>query len=62
MTFADVLKTLIEIAAVVFTVWALFHEDRFIAFEEKLFAKIRRKRLRVIKGGAAVSLHECKQR
>ena len=44
-----VLKTLFEAALVGFTLWALFNEDKFITFEERLKAAIRRRRLRVYK-------------
>ena len=48
MSFVDVLKSVFEIALVSFTIWSLFHEDRFIAFEEKLLCKIRRNRLKSV--------------
>lgn len=48
MTFLDILRTLFEIAMVVGLVWCIFHEDRLVAIEEKLFARIRRGRLRVV--------------
>ena len=48
MSFVDVLKSLFEIALVSFTIWSLFHEDRFIAFEEKFLCKIRRSRLKSV--------------
>ncbi|MCQ2440695.1 MAG: hypothetical protein MJ076_02205 [Clostridia bacterium] len=48
MNSADVLKSLFEIILVAFTIWALFHEDRFIAFEDKLFSHIRRKNLKIL--------------
>lgn len=47
MTFADLLLSLFEVALVLFTIWAVFHEDRFIAFEERLLSAIRRRRLKV---------------
>ena len=50
MNFSGTLLTIFEIALVAFTIWAVFHEDRFIAFEEKLVANIRRRRLRVLEG------------
>lgn len=50
MNFSDVLITLFEIALVGGALWAVFHEDTFIAFEEKLFARIRRRRLKVLRG------------
>lgn len=51
MSFWNVVVSLLEVAIVLFTVWAVFHEDRFIAIEEKLFRKIKRRRMRVIAGG-----------
>lgn len=48
MSFADIFRTLFEAAIVLFTVWGLFHEDRFIAFEERFFARLRRRRLKVV--------------
>ncbi len=48
MTFLDILRTLFEIAMVLGLVWCIFHEDRLVAIEEKIFARIRRKRLRVV--------------
>ena len=47
MTVSIFLKTLFEVALVAFALWALFNEDKFIAFEERLVASIRRRRLRV---------------
>ena len=52
MSFRDVLLTVFEVALVTFTIWAVFHEDRFIAFEDRIKAKLRRSRFRVIEGGA----------
>ena len=46
------LLTIFEIALVSFTVWAVFHEERFIAFEDRIMARLRRNKLKVIKGGA----------
>lgn len=50
MNLSQTLITLFEIAFAAVVLWAVFHEDRFIAFEEKLFASIRRRRMRVIRG------------
>ena len=50
MSFSNVLITLFEIALVAVALWAVFHEDLFIAFEEKLIARIRRRRLKVMRG------------
>ena len=49
MTFLDILRTLFEIFMVVGLAWCIFHEDRLVAFEEKVLAIVRRKRLRVVK-------------
>jgi hypothetical protein len=49
MTFSQTLITIFEIIMVAAVVWCIFHEDRLVAFEEKLFSRIRRKRLRVVK-------------
>ena len=49
-----VLISIIEVLAVGFTVWALFHEDRLVSFEKKVSALIKRKKLKVIKGGKYV--------
>lgn len=48
MSLVDVLKSVLEIALVSFTIWSLFHEDRYIAFEERLLCKIRRNRLKSV--------------
>ena len=48
MTFLDILRTLFEIAMIAGLVWCIFHEDRLIAFEEKVMASFRRKRLRIV--------------
>ena len=49
MTLGSFLITLLEIAGVIALVWCIFHEDRLVAFEERLFAALRRKRMRVVK-------------
>ncbi|MCQ2455043.1 MAG: hypothetical protein MJ090_02720 [Clostridia bacterium] len=49
MSFIQILSTVFEFLLVSFTVWAVFHEDRFIAFEEKIMADLRRKKLKVVK-------------
>lgn len=48
MTVAMILRTVFEIALVGFTLWALFHEDRFAAFEERIVCLIRRKGLKAV--------------
>ncbi len=49
MTFIDILRTLFEITMVAGLLWCIFHEDRLVAFEEKVLALFRRKRLHVLK-------------
>ncbi len=49
MTFIQFITTLLEISAFIGLIWCIFHEDSLVAFEEKVFAAIRRKRLRVVK-------------
>lgn len=41
--------TLFEIALVVFVLWAIFNEDKFIAFEKRIFSYVRRRKLKVVK-------------
>jgi len=53
MSIGDIIRSFLELAAIIFVVWGLFHEDKFIKFEEKLFARIRRKRFKVIKGNVS---------
>ena len=48
MSFADVLKSLFEVGLVSFTIWSLFHEDKYIAFEEKILCKIKRNKLKTV--------------
>ena len=38
-----------------FVIWAVFNEDRFIAFEERIVARLRRRRFKVLHGGSKVS-------
>lgn len=49
MSFLHCLQTLFEIIMVIAVVWCLFNEDKLIAFERRVFAAIRRRRLRVVK-------------
>ena len=54
MNFIDVLRTLFEIVLVITVVWGLFHEDKFVAFERRIIAKLRRRGFKVIRGGNSV--------
>lgn len=47
MTFIQILRTLFEVGMVVGLIWCIFHEDRLIAFEEKVFSAFRRKQLHI---------------
>ncbi len=49
MNFQDILKTLFEAALVLFTLWALFHEDRFVSFERRIAAAFRRRSIKAVK-------------
>lgn len=49
MSFGMIIRTVLEFAAVVFTLWAVFHEDRFAAFERRIAAQLRRRRFRMVK-------------
>lgn len=53
MNLSQVIRTVFEIVLVVFAVWAVFHEDIFIDFEERLISGFKRRRLNVIKGASA---------
>ena len=53
MTVSIIFSTIFEAALVGFGVWALFNEDKFIAFEERLVAAIRRRRLKVRRADSA---------
>ncbi len=50
MNFTNTLLTVFELALVAFTIWAVFNEDKFVAFEERFVARIRRRRFKVIEG------------
>jgi len=47
MTLSIIFSTIFEAALVGFGLWALFNEDKFIAFEEKIICLIKRRRLKV---------------
>lgn len=50
MNLQGTLLTIFEIAMVSFAIWAVFHEDRFIIFEERIVAHFRRRRFKVVEG------------
>ena len=43
------LQTVFEVLLVVAVFWGIFNENKLIALEKRLFAAIRRRRLRVVK-------------
>ena len=49
MTFTQTIATIFEILMALGLFWCIFHEDRLIAFERKLFANIRRRRFKVVR-------------
>ena len=49
MTFTQTIATIFEILMALGLFWCIIHEDRLIAFERKLFANIRRRRLKVVR-------------
>lgn len=57
MTFSDIIITIIEALVVGITIWSLFHEDKFIAFEEKIKAKLRRRKLRIVRQEVRPEVH-----
>jgi len=60
MTFLNILITIFEIGMVSALFWCFFHEDRLIAFEKKLAASRRRRKLHVVqsqKTYTAIKVH-----
>lgn len=53
MTTAFAIQTVVEILAVLFVVYGLLHEDKFVAFEERL-VKIIKKRMHLYKRRKAI--------
>ncbi len=49
MSTIDMLRTFFELVAVLSVLWAVFHEDKFIAFEEKLLCFVKRRKLKIAK-------------
>ena len=54
MSFIDIIKTIFEFSLVVGTLWAVLHEDRFIKFERRIKAFIKRRKIKAVKGNAPV--------
>ena len=55
MTFGAALLTTFEMAMVGFVIYAVFNEHKFVKFEERIAARFRRRKFKVIKGGNNVS-------
>ncbi len=55
MSLFGTLLTIFEVALVVGVIWAVFHEDAFVNFEERVIARLRRRRFKVIDGGSNVA-------
>ena len=48
MSLSYLVQSLLETVAVAFVIWGLFHEEKMVAFENRIFSNIKRKKLRVI--------------
>ena len=48
MNLGQILRTVFEMALIGVTLWAVFHEDIFVAFEERIAAAFKRRKLKVI--------------
>lgn len=48
------IQTIIEIIVIGFVIWGLFNEDKFLAFENRLFSNFRRKKLKLAKSNSKV--------
>ncbi len=53
MSTPMILQSVLELCAVLGLIFAVLHEDRLVAFEERLAAALRRRRLRVVRGKRA---------
>ncbi len=47
MTLGMFIQTFLEVAAVGFIIWGLFNEKKLVAFEDRIKAAVRRRRLKV---------------
>ncbi len=48
MTFLQTLTTIFELGMIIVLFWCFFHEDRLIAFEKRVIAHFRRRKMRVV--------------
>ena len=62
MTFGMILKTVFEFALIVFTLWAVLHEDKFAAAESRFFARLRRRKFKVVEGGNRYNTYPLRDR
>ncbi len=47
-------RTVFEFLLVALVIWAVFNENKLIAFERRIAASVRRRRLRVVKSSPAL--------
>ncbi len=57
MTFSFALQTVLEVLAVGFVIWGIFHEDKLVSFEESIKCYFRRKNLQVIDNNNKCNKH-----
>ncbi len=57
MNNSDAIRTVFEMGMSIFIMWALFNEDKFARIERRIFAKIRRRRFKVINGSRVKSTY-----
>ena len=55
MNFGGTLLTIFEMAMVGFVIYAVFNEHKFVKFEERIVARFRRRKFKVIRGGSRIS-------
>lgn len=55
MTVSIIFSTIFEAALVGFGLWAVFNEEKFIVFEERLIALVKRRRLRLRTNNKSIS-------
>lgn len=48
MSLAYLIQSIFETVAVAFVIWGLFHEDKMVAFENRIFSNIKRKQLKLV--------------
>lgn len=48
MSLSYLIQSIFETVAVAFVIWGLFHEDKMVAFENRIFSNIKRKQLKLV--------------